>query len=215
MHWTRALKYGLLRMLVPPAAFILRAYCATFRLHKHGDAKALEFLKEKRGLICVSLHCDLPVQAAIARAYRKDCTAITGLISASRDGQIFADFLRRLGIETVSGSSSKKGVQGMLGLMHALEAGHVVVIVVDGPRGPRGNVKPGALWLSKHSGVPIVALGSRVSPKIKLGTWDRAEIPLPFARWDLHVSDPIYPSDNDAKTCEELANKLFELKGER
>lgn len=63
----------------------------------------------------------------------------------------------------------------------ALRDGHDVVIAVDGPSGPAGQVRPGALWLSRLTGRPIVPVGIAARPSVALPRWDRMVLPLPGA----------------------------------
>ena len=69
----------------------------------------------------------------------------------------------------------------------ALACGKDVLIAVDGPRGPRHRVAPGALWLARAMGVEIRPVGSAASPALRLPRWDRLIVPLPGARIALVV----------------------------
>ena len=73
----------------------------------------------------------------------------------------------------------------------ALRDGHDVVIAVDGPSGPAGQVRPGALWLSRLTGCPIVPVGIAASPSLILPRWDRMVLPLPGARVVHAFGEPI------------------------
>ncbi|MEZ4862760.1 MAG: hypothetical protein R3C14_15700 [Caldilineaceae bacterium] len=64
----------------------------------------------------------------------------------------------------------------------ALQEGHDVVVAVDGPSGPAGRVRPGALWLARFTGCPIIPVGTAASPSIRLPRWDRLVMPLPGAK---------------------------------
>ncbi len=214
MHWTRALKYRALNALVPVGVGVLRCVGAMMRRSARGDEHVERYLEQNRAGIGAFLHCDLPAVALWGLDMARRGRPITVLTSPSRDGQIFAGFLRRLGLRTVKGSSSRGGAQGMLALVHAIKQGHHIGIVVDGPRGPRGDVKPGVIWLSRQTGAPIVAIASRLTPRVRLPTWDRAEIPLPFARREMHFSEPWMPPEDGARARRELSERLLRLKGE-
>jgi hypothetical protein len=58
------------------------------------------------------------------------------LISASRDGDLLTDAIKRFGFDVVRGSSSRLGAPALLQLSDTLAAGRDVVITPDGPRGP-------------------------------------------------------------------------------
>lgn len=214
MRWSRSLKYGVLNALVPVMVLLLRTLGATLRKTVLGREKVDAFLRRERAGIGAFLHCDLPAMALWGMEMSRLGRPITVLTSPSRDGRIFAGFLRRLGLRTVEGSSSKRGVQGMLALVRALKDGHHIGIVVDGPRGPRGRVKQGVIWLSKQTGAAIFPVAARIRPHITLPTWDRAEIPVPLARYEFEYGAEWYPGEDTEAACEELSRTLLRLKGE-
>src|SRR5262249_20791808 len=62
-----------------------------------------------------------------------------------------------------------------------LAKGHDVIIAVDGPSGPRRQVRPGALWLAATAGVPVLPIGCAAAPAFRFPRWDRHLVPLPGA----------------------------------
>jgi len=74
-----------------------------------------------------------------------------------------------------------------------LTGGSSVALAVDGPRGPAGAVRPGAVYLARKTKKPIVAVRVEAGRALRLRKrWDRYEIPLPFARTFFTVSEPIH-----------------------
>ena len=69
----------------------------------------------------------------------------------------------------------------------ALAAGADVLIAVDGPRGPRHRIAPGALWLAGATGAEVRPIGCAASPAFTLPRWDRLVVPLPGARTAIAV----------------------------
>ena len=114
------------------------------------------------------------------------------LISRHRDGGYLADLADGWGYKSVRGSTQRGGEVGLLGIVRALQAGAIVALTPDGPRGPRERVQPGAVAAAQHAGVPIVAVGARTSSAWYLGSWDRMCIPKPFAAIDVRYSAPIH-----------------------
>jgi 3-deoxy-D-manno-octulosonic-acid transferase len=104
------------------------------------------------------------------------------LISWHRDGEIAVRCLRRFGMVSVRGSSTRGGIGGVRRLLEALRAGHPIVVVPDGPRGPRHRAKPGVVQLARASGAEIVPVGFAASRVLRAASWDRLVVPLPFAR---------------------------------
>jgi hypothetical protein len=65
---------------------------------------------------------------------------------------------------------------------------------VDGPRGPRGVVKGGAIVAARAAGAVLVPMAGLVRRGIVLRrTWDRFAIAWPFTRVDVALGDPVDP----------------------
>ena len=102
--------------------------------------------------------------------------------SYSYDGEYMGRIIHKFGFVAVKGSSSRNAVRALLGLRRALEEGWTVAFSIDGPRGPRYQVKPGPAALAKSSGVPLSMFHMAVDKAWVLNTWDRLIIPKPFSR---------------------------------
>jgi lysophospholipid acyltransferase (LPLAT)-like uncharacterized protein len=109
-------------------------------------------------------------------------TPIHALVSHHRDGRFIGLVIRRFGMDTVLGSSSRGGSGALRNLLALLAKGHIIAITPDGPRGPRRQAAAGVAQLAAVSGVPVVPIAAHTAGHIRLGTWDRMAIPLPFGR---------------------------------
>ena len=132
------------------------------------------------------------------------------LASRSRDGDVVNRFAARFGLEAVRGSSSRGGAEAFRVLARALRAGRDVVVIPDGPRGPREMVKIGVVALAKISGAPIVPMALGASSDWRLRSWDEFRIPKPFARCVVRFGEPIRVSPNADRGAEESARKDIE-----
>lgn len=134
---------------------------------------------------------------------------IAVITSQSKDGEYIARFIQRLGYGAIRGSSTRGGVGALIELVKAMRAGVPAGFTVDGPKGPRYEVKPGAVMLAKRSGHPIVPFIVECKRYFALGSWDRMQVPLPFTRAKLNIARPIYvpPGASDV----ELEAKRLEL----
>jgi lysophospholipid acyltransferase (LPLAT)-like uncharacterized protein len=112
------------------------------------------------------------------------------LISASRDGDLLADAIRRFGYEVVRGSSSRLGASAILQLTDVLASKRDVVITPDGPRGPVYELGPGTIFLAQKSGASVLPMNLEYSRCWRLGSWDRFIIPQPFAKVRVLISHP-------------------------
>lgn len=108
----------------------------------------------------------------------------TVLTSPSGDGQIIADICASFGIEAARGSSSKpeKGMSALIALAEKARQGYDIGITPDGPRGPGCRVQSGVVKLAQLTGVPLIPVNIHYSRAFKFRTWDRFQIPLPFAK---------------------------------
>lgn len=110
---------------------------------------------------------------------------LAGLISASRDGGLLAHLVELFHMTPVRGSSSRRGAQALRELVGWGERGYDLAITPDGPRGPCYTVRDGVIAAAQLTGLPIVPASYRLNWKIRLKSWDRFQIPLPFARCDV------------------------------
>jgi lysophospholipid acyltransferase (LPLAT)-like uncharacterized protein len=82
-------------------------------------------------------------------------------------------------------------VAGLKEMARALKDGCSTGIALDGPHGPPRTLKPGALWLARLSGRPLVAIGAAARPAVRAPWWDHHLIPLPHAKIALVYGKPI------------------------
>ncbi len=136
-------------------------------------------------------------------------TGFTILVSRSRDGEIGTRIAHRLGLRTVRGSSSRGGEEALGAIVDLARGGATVAFIADGPRGPRREMKLGAIMAAKLSGRPIVPIACAMRRSIRLNSWDRMQIPLPFTRIMSWAGDPIHvPADASRADCERIRGEV-------
>ena len=116
---------------------------------------------------------------------------LAALISASKDGAFLATILQNFGVEPVRGSSSRRGAQALLELSSWAKRGYDLAVTPDGPRGPCYVVQEGVMALAQVTGLPIVPYSCHLGWSIRLKSWDRFQIPLPFSRCEMTFGEPI------------------------
>jgi lysophospholipid acyltransferase (LPLAT)-like uncharacterized protein len=131
------------------------------------------------------------------------------MISASRDGALLAYLVEAFGVAAVRGSTSRRGPQALLEATTWMEKGYSIAITPDGPRGPAYKVQEGIIHLAQLTGCPIIPISNYSRPKIILRSWDRFQIPLPFARCEFRWGRPIrVPRDATPEAREQLRLEL-------
>ncbi|SMF22724.1 lysophospholipid acyltransferase family protein [Pseudobacteriovorax antillogorgiicola] len=138
------------------------------------------------------------------------------LISRSFDGELVSFIASRFGLGTVRGSSSKGGKEARSELENRLSAGYSAAITVDGPRGPRHQVKPGIVALLKETKVPILPMAAIAhNPWVLSKTWDKTRIPKPFSKILVLYGKPIFDEGQDFASLQNLlATRLQQLESD-
>jgi len=126
---------------------------------------------------------------------------IVVITSENFDGEWIAGIIERFGYGTARGSTSRGGRRALLQLVRDMAAGKPAGFTVDGPRGPARIAQPGAVWLAKATGNPVLPFHLEADRYWTLGSWDRTQIPKPFSTVALVVGEPFHvagDADDDA-----------------
>ncbi len=141
---------------------------------------------------------------------------IVVITSENFDGEWIARVIERLGYGTARGSTTRGARKAMLRLVRDMEHGRPAGFTVDGPRGPARVVQPGAVWLAKVTGNPVLPFHLEASASWVVRSWDRTQIPKPFATVALVVGEPMEVpkdlSDDDLERArQDLQGRLVAL----
>lgn len=104
------------------------------------------------------------------------------IISRSRDGELAARIVDRLGYKPFRGSPGKGGATALKQIISAFRNAPGGGFVADGSQGPARIAQKGLLILALNSGCPIVPVGMAAHPCWRFGSWDRTVLAKPFAR---------------------------------
>jgi lysophospholipid acyltransferase (LPLAT)-like uncharacterized protein len=172
----------------------MRLCFATIRWSHENQEVAEEVWARGGGVLAVFWHSRIGLSPACWPLDR--ATPAKALISLSADGEFIAKAVARQGFPAVRGSSANKdkadrakgGSQALRDGLRQLKAGGLA-ITPDGPRGPARQMAEGLPLMAKLSGAPVLFIGISCRPALRLNSWDRAVLPLPFGRgavvWDL------------------------------
>jgi lysophospholipid acyltransferase (LPLAT)-like uncharacterized protein len=116
---------------------------------------------------------------------------IVVITSENFDGEWIARIIERFGYGTARGSTSRGGLKAMLQLVRDMQQGSAAGFTLDGPRGPARVAQPGALWLARTTGNPVLPFHLEASRSWALRSWDRTQIPKPFSEVALVVGEPM------------------------
>ena len=114
------------------------------------------------------------------------------IISKSLDGEMAARAVKILGWQPVRGSSSKGGKAALEKVKQLAGTGYKIGHIVDGPRGPFGEVKPGLIRIAQAGELPIVPTITSARSRWVFNSWDRFMVPKPFSRVIIRFGEPIH-----------------------
>ncbi len=116
---------------------------------------------------------------------------IVVMTSENFDGEWIARIIERFGYRAARGSTSRGGPRALVEMMRAMEQGRAAGFTLDGPRGPAEQAQPGAVWLAKATGNPIVPFHMEAARHWTMRSWDRTQIPKPFSTVAVAIGQPI------------------------
>ena len=125
---------------------------------------------------------------------------IVVITSENFDGEWIARIIQSFGYGTARGSTSRGALKAMLQLVREMAQGKAAGFTLDGPRGPAFVAQPGAIWLARTTGNPLLPFHLEASRYWSMRSWDRTQIPKPFSTVALAVGAPMQvpPDATDA-----------------
>ena len=135
---------------------------------------------------------------------------IVVITSENFDGEWIAGIIERFGYGTARGSTSRGGRRALLQLKRDLAEGRPAGFTLDGPRGPARVAQPGAVWLAKASGNPVLPFHLEANRYWTVNSWDRTQIPKPFATVAIAMGEPFTVPENADDAAIEAARQALE-----
>lgn len=198
---------------------IIRIWLKTLRiriLNQHYYAAAQQ---EEKGVIFAFWHGRIFPMLAVAPKNKP--TSV--IVSRHGDGEFISRIIASYGFDTIRGSTNRKssstkgaknrgGTQALLKATRIAREGHYIVVTPDGPKGPRMRVKPNMLHIATESNITIYPVSFSAPWSIRLKSWDRFMIPLPFSLAYICLGSPVTTTkETIAEDSLMLENKLIEL----
>ena len=159
---------------------IIRLYSATFRVKMENEPQWVDVL-DKGGQVLICLwHQHFFIAVRFLSKYRKYKPCV--MISRSLDGGIATRIVEAGGVSVARGSSSRGGKTALKGMIEMLSKNVLGAHILDGPRGPAGVVKPGAIAIAYGADAVLVPTSVYADRAWYMKSWDRFFIPKPFAK---------------------------------
>ena len=194
--WRASRAKRLQARLIPAIGYPLAAALgATFRWRADGAERYQRVLDGGRQPIMAFWHGRILPATVYFR--RRGIVVIT---SENFDGEWIAGIIERFGYGTARGSTSRGAVKALVQLKRDMAAGKPAAFTVDGPRGPARVAQPGAIWLAKATGNPIIPFHIEADRHWTANSWDRTMVPKPWATVAIAIGEPmeVDPRADDA-----------------
>ncbi len=206
--------------VVLPRVYIayMRLVWKTSRVELCGWERAPEIRDRHDGFVAMLWHEEV---FSVAWSYR-DVNPHT-LASIGDSGEMITRILELCGYVVFRGGSSARKSRRrdwvLIQMIRHIQATHRVVygVTVDGSKGPLHEMKPGALFIARAGGKPLVLVRTWAKWNLRLPTWDRMAVPLPFNHIRQYLLGPYFLPENakDAEVFEtfrsDMEQKLAEL----
>lgn len=181
------------KLISQPLSIVYRVWCKTLRITYENAELVRRSSKGGDRFAWAVWHDELFIHPYAHRHIK-----FLAIVSQSKDGEIVAGLLKRLGFDSVRGSSHRGGVRALVGAYSRMKKHDLdVAVAVDGPKGPRHKVKDGIIYLAVKADariVPVRAVFER--RKVFEKAWDRFQLPLPFSKCRIIYGEP-YRADPD------------------
>ncbi len=188
----------------------VRAYSWTFRLKIENESEWMDYLKNGGSVLLCTWHQQFFPVIRHFQNYKVFNPCI--MISQSSDGEIVAGVAERSGWKTVRGSSSKGGRKALKEMISNLKQSKLATHIVDGPKGPPGKVKAGAIRLAHATDSAIVPFSILAEKAWYFNSWDKFLLPKPFAKVVLHFEKMIkFDKTEDEESFERQRQQLEEI----
>ncbi|MGB1778868.1 MAG: lysophospholipid acyltransferase family protein [Longimicrobiales bacterium] len=183
----------------------------TTRVERIGVEHYLQFREVEQPIMFVFWHGQL---LPLVHYHRHE--GIMVLVSEHDDGEYVTRVIHRHGFGTVRGSSTRGGSKGLKGLVRAAKQGRDLAVTPDGPKGPPGVFKPGALAAAQMCGLPVVPIALTASAGYRFRSWDGFLLPRPFSRIRIEYLEPrMIPRDTTREDLDRIAKEIGAALNER
>src|SRR5438034_11051568 len=190
--WRSSASKRILARIIPIAGYpVIALLTSTLRWKVDGAEHFDAVLRGGRQPIMAFWHGRILPAAYFFR--RRGIVVIT---SENFDGEWIRGIIENFGYGTARGSTSRGGLKALLQLKRDMAAGRSAAFTIDGPRGPARVAQPGAVWLAKTTGNPVLPFHIEADRFWTANSWDRTLIPKPFATVAITVGEPLeVPAD--------------------
>ncbi len=199
---SRALNGIALLVLPPLYGLYMRFVYATSRVRRNDFERLHDIVAERDGAVALLWHEEV---FSVAYGYPYLGLRVHTLASRGNAGELITRVLERCGYVVFRGGSSRHSSRRRATVVREMidhmRSGREVLygITVDGSQGPPYRMKRGGVVIARECGRPVVLARTWYRHCLRLPTWDRTGIPLPFNEIAYFLAGP-YDVPDEART---------------
>ena len=186
-----------LAALVVPPLYIgyMRLVWATSRIDAGDFLRLKDIAVQYNGAVALLWHEEV-LTVAFGYPYLGVCGHT--LASVGESGETIARILARCGYVVFRGGSTTHRSRRRLGILRAMithmqTTDQVIYgLTVDGSKGPPYRMKTGGIIIARECNKPIALARTWYKRCLRLPTWDRMALPLPFNRIRYYLKGPYF-----------------------
>lgn len=201
----------------------MRLVFSTSRVDPHDFERLKGIIVEHNGAVGLLWHEEV---MTVAYGYYYLGFRPHTLASVGDAGELIARMLQRCGFVVFRGGSTTGLARRREGILEAMidhmrtHDNVIYGLTVDGSKGPRYRLKRGGVVIARECNRPIVLARTWYKRCLRLPTWDRMAVPLPFNRIGYYLKGPYFVPESAASDDGlerfrlELENDLVDLAAE-
>ena len=107
---------------------------------------------------------------------------LTGIRDSSPIARVAGSVQAAFGLHAAAMSRHAPNRAGIRQVLRATAGGTSIAVTGDGPAGPRRELKTAPIDWARAAGIPVYTFGWATARHLRLRSWDRMILPLPFTR---------------------------------
>jgi lysophospholipid acyltransferase (LPLAT)-like uncharacterized protein len=198
----------------------MRLVWATSRVESREFLALKDIVATYNGAVGLLWHEEV---ATVAFGYHYVGLSPHTLASAGESGEVIARLLVRCGFVVFRGGSTTHRSRRRLGVLRAMithmrtQDRVLYGLTVDGSKGPPYRLKTGGVIIARECKKPIALVRTWYKHCLRLPTWDRMAVPLPFNVIKYYLRGPYFVPDGAgaeaefAPFCQQIEDDLIDL----
>lgn len=177
-------------MMVYLAKMAMRLLLFTCKVEVEGLDQFVRTAQKDKCMLTL-WHNRLAIMPEILKTYASQFV-YCAFISKSRDGELLAILAKSYSMGRtlrVSHDARRKALKEMIAQLK--KGDEIMVVTPDGPRGPRYQVKAGAVIAAKEAEAAIIPVSWSSSRFFQFKSWDKLMLPKPFSKIIVAFGDPL------------------------